>query len=56
MKKKLLIVIGASATALAMLPLFAAFEAHVVNVTATLGSIFSARPFCGERKGREERN
>ncbi len=36
MKKKLIIAIAAAGTALAMLPLFAAFEAHVINVTATI--------------------
>ncbi|MBI4132665.1 MAG: hypothetical protein HY473_01005 [Candidatus Sungbacteria bacterium] len=36
MRKKILIGLGAAGTALAMLPLFAAFEAHVINVTATI--------------------
>lgn len=36
MKKKLLLGIGALGTVLAVLPLFAAFEAHVINVTATI--------------------
>lgn len=36
MKKKIVLGLGALATAVAMLPLFAAFEAHVINVTATI--------------------
>jgi len=36
MKKKLIIGIGALGTSLAILPLFAAFEAHVINVTAKI--------------------
>lgn len=34
--KKVLVGLGAAATALAMVPLFAAFEAHVINVTARI--------------------
>ena len=34
--KKILIGLGATATAIAMVPLFAAFEAHVINVTARI--------------------
>ena len=34
--KKILIGMGATATAIAMAPLFAAFEAHVINVTARI--------------------
>ena len=36
MKKKLLIGFGALAAALIVLPMFAAFEAHVINVTAKI--------------------
>ena len=36
MKKKIVLGIAAAGTALAMLPLFAAFEAHVINVTARI--------------------
>ncbi len=36
MKKKLILGLGALGMALAVLPMFAAFEAHVVNVTATI--------------------
>ena len=36
MKKKIVLGLAAAGTALAMLPLFAAFEAHVINVTATI--------------------
>jgi len=36
MKKKIILGIAAAGTALAMLPLFAAFEAHVINVTAKI--------------------
>lgn len=34
--KKVLLAIGTLATVLAVIPLFAAFEAHVVNVTARI--------------------
>lgn len=43
MKKKILLTLGAGATALAMLPLFAAFEAHVVNVTARIENALQVR-------------
>lgn len=36
MKKKIALGLGALATAVAILPLFAAFEAHVINVTARI--------------------
>jgi len=36
MKKKIILGIAAAGTAIAMLPLFAAFEAHVINVTAKI--------------------
>ncbi len=36
MKKKLLFGLAAAGTALAMIPLFAAFEAHIINVTAKI--------------------
>ena len=36
MKKKIVLGIAAAGSALAMLPMFAAFEAHVINVTATI--------------------
>ena len=36
MKKKIAIGLASTATVLAILPLFAAFEAHVINVTATI--------------------
>jgi hypothetical protein len=36
MKTKIALTFGAFATALAMLPMFAAFEAHVINVTARI--------------------
>jgi len=41
LKKKILIAIAAGGTALAMLPLFAAFEAHVINVTAKIENALS---------------
>ena len=36
MKRKIILGLGAAGTALALLPLFAAFEAHVINVTAKI--------------------
>lgn len=36
MKKKIILGIAAAGTALAMIPMFAAFEAHVINVTAQI--------------------
>jgi len=36
MKKRILLGIATAGTALAMIPMFAAFEAHVINVTATI--------------------
>jgi uncharacterized protein YegL len=36
MKKKIVLGLGALATAVAIIPLFAAFEAHVINVTAKI--------------------
>jgi len=44
MKKKLIIGIGALGTSLAILPLFAAFEAHVINVTAKIENALSIHP------------
>lgn len=44
MKLKLFTVFGAFATALVMLPLFAAFEAHVVNVTARIENALFVHP------------
>ena len=41
MKKKIILGIAAAGTALAMLPLFAAFEAHVINVTAKIENALS---------------
>ncbi len=41
MKNKILLALAAAGTAVAMLPLFAAFEAHVVNVTATIENALS---------------
>ncbi|MBI4132664.1 MAG: hypothetical protein HY473_01000 [Candidatus Sungbacteria bacterium] len=43
MRKKILLGLGAAGTALAMLPLFAAFEAHVINVTATIENALQLR-------------
>src|SRR3989344_4620924 len=34
--KKILLALGAAGITLALIPMFAAFEAHVVNVTATI--------------------
>lgn len=42
--KKILLGLGAGATALAMLPLFAAFEAHVINVTARIENALQVTP------------
>jgi hypothetical protein len=39
--KKILLGLGALATAIALVPLFAAFEAHVVNVTAQIENALS---------------
>src|SRR3989344_2055391 len=41
MKKKIVLGIAAAGTALAMIPMFAAFEAHVINVTATIENALS---------------
>ncbi|OHA08502.1 MAG: hypothetical protein A3B37_00160 [Candidatus Sungbacteria bacterium RIFCSPLOWO2_01_FULL_59_16] len=41
MKRKIILGLGAAGTALAMLPLFAAFEAHVINVTAKIENALS---------------
>ncbi len=41
MKKKLFLSLGALGTAVAILPMFAAFEAHVVNVTARIENALS---------------
>lgn len=42
--KKLFLGIGAAATALAVLPLFAAFEAHVINVSAKIENALFVHP------------
>jgi hypothetical protein len=39
--KKVFISLAAVGTALAVLPMFAAFEAHVINVTATIENALS---------------
>jgi len=39
--KKIFLGLGALATAIALVPLFAAFEAHVINVTATIENALS---------------
>jgi hypothetical protein len=41
MKKKIILGFGALATAVAIIPLFAAFEAHVINVTARIENALS---------------
>lgn len=41
MKKKIILGLAATGTALALLPLLAAFEAHVINVTATIENALS---------------
>ncbi|MEK7643425.1 MAG: hypothetical protein AAB372_03195 [Patescibacteria group bacterium] len=41
MKKKIILALAATGTAVAMLPLFAAFEAHVINVTAKIENALS---------------
>jgi len=41
MKKRIVLSLAAVGTALAMIPLFAAFEAHVINVTATIENALS---------------
>ena len=43
MKNKIILGLAAAGTALAMLPLLAAFEAHVVNVTATIENALELR-------------
>src|SRR3989344_6316692 len=40
-KNKIVLGIAASGTALALIPMFAAFEAHVINVTATIENALS---------------
>jgi hypothetical protein len=42
--KKILLGLGAIAAVLVVMPMFAAFEAHVVNVTATIENALSV-PF-----------
>ena len=42
--KKLLLGLAAAGTALAMVPLFAAFEAHVINVTAKIENALYVHP------------
>src|SRR3990167_10259574 len=42
--KKLLFGLAAAGTALAMVPLFAAFEAHVINVTAKIENALFVHP------------
>lgn len=44
MKKKIILGLAATGTALALLPLLAAFEAHVINVTATIENALSVTP------------
>ncbi|MCR4284248.1 MAG: hypothetical protein NUV64_02960 [Parcubacteria group bacterium] len=44
MKKKLIIGLGALAVSLAVMPLFAAFEAHVINVTAKIENSLFVHP------------
>ena len=44
MLRKIILGIGAAGTAIAMLPLLAAFEAHVVNVTARIENALSVSP------------
>lgn len=39
--KKIVLTLGALATAIAVVPMFAAFEAHVINVTATIENALS---------------
>ena len=41
MKRKLLLAAAAIGTSVTMLPLLAAFEAHVINVTATIENALS---------------
>lgn len=43
MKKKIILGLAAAGTAVAMLPLFAAFEAHVINVTAHIENALSVQ-------------
>lgn len=42
--KKILLGLGALALALAFIPMFAAFEAHVINVTATIENALAVSP------------
>jgi uncharacterized protein YegL len=44
MKKKLILALAASGTAIAMLPLLAAFEAHIINVTARIENALGVSP------------
>lgn len=44
MKKKILLGLGALALAVVTVPMFAAFEAHVINVTATIENALSVDP------------
>lgn len=41
MKKRIALMLAAGGTAIAMVPMFAAFEAHVINVTATIENALS---------------
>lgn len=43
MKKKVILALGALGTAAAILPLFAAFEAHIINVTAKIENALSVQ-------------
>ncbi len=53
MKNKIILGIAAAGTALAMIPLLAAFEAHVVNVTATIENALSVHLETGGIKFNE---
>ena len=44
MKKKLILGLSAILVALAVAPMFAAFEAHVINVTATIENALYVHP------------
>src|SRR3990167_11272254 len=44
MKKKLILGLSAILVALAVVPMFAAFEAHVINVTATIENALYVHP------------
>ena len=46
--KKILLVVGGLAIAIATVPLFAAFEAHVINVTAHIENALKVSPLSGE--------